>query len=94
MNEFGNRLQRFRKEKHYSIREVSNKLCVAESTYRDWEQGREIKGEPYVKMSHFFDISLYELMTGDTGKVKPILDKVNHVKIILNKIQTELGSLL
>lgn len=94
MNKFGNRLRDLRKQSGLTIKQVSKKLGVAESTFRDWEQGRLIKGEPYVKISKLFNVSLYELMTGETGNLAPIFTKLNDVKSTIEHIEKDIGSLL
>lgn len=43
------------------MREASKLIGVPESTYRDWEYGREIRGEPYLQIAKAFGITLDEL---------------------------------
>lgn len=64
MREFGKRLKYLRLKKNLSIKEIAITLNVSPSTYRDWEYGREIKGEPYIKLAEIFEVSLKYLLTG------------------------------
>lgn len=59
--EFGNRLKKIRQEKGYSLSKAARLLGISQSTYRDWERGRAIKGEPYPKLADFYNITLAEL---------------------------------
>lgn len=59
------RLKRLRTEKGLSVKELAEKIGVPVTTYREWEHGRKIVGEPYIELSRVFEISLYELITGE-----------------------------
>ena len=77
----GNRLKKFRKAKGLSVKEVARHVGVAESTYRDWEYGRMIKGEPYLKIAEVLGVSLSSLFDDS-------IDDVNvHVAKHLDVIQ-------
>lgn len=41
--------------------EIAKKIGVAESTYRDWENGRKIQGEPYLKIAEALEINILDL---------------------------------
>lgn len=58
------RIRRLRTVKNLTVLNVSQKLGVSKSTYRDWEQGRKISGEPYILLAEIFEIDVYELLTG------------------------------
>lgn len=46
---------------------VAKKVGVSLSTYSDWENGRQIRGEIYfVKLAEVLSMSLSELFTGKT----------------------------
>lgn len=64
MEPMGKRLRRLREGKNLSISEVSRMTKIPISTYREWEYGREIKGEPYLKLAEVFGVTLHELITG------------------------------
>ena len=59
------KLIRLRKERNLSIRETARLIDVPETTYREWEYGRSIRGEPYLKIAKAFGVSLNELL-GDS----------------------------
>jgi transcriptional regulator with XRE-family HTH domain len=42
-------------------REVARRIGVNESTYRQWEYGTTLSGEPYPKIAEAFGITLDEL---------------------------------
>ena len=60
----GNRLRRIRMARGLTTKEVAQAAGVAVSTYREWEYGRAIQGEPYVALSRVLGVSLLELLTG------------------------------
>ncbi len=83
MSSLGKRLKRIRESKKLSISEVARAIGVSPSTYREWEYGREMKGEPYMKLAEIFGISLVKLMTGkDTEIEKELIEIERHVKNI------------
>lgn len=61
----GNRLKRLRKQTHLTAKEVAHRLGVATSTYREWEMGRAIRGEPYPALCEVLNVSLHELLLGE-----------------------------
>lgn len=62
MESIGKRMERLRKAKKLSIKELAEQVNVPATTYRDWEYGREIKGEPYLKLAAALGVSLNELL--------------------------------
>ena len=56
MELFHVRLKRIRLKRGMTIEEAARKIGVAASTLRDWEQGRKILGEPYVKIAMIYDV--------------------------------------
>lgn len=51
------------------------------TTYREWENGRKIIGEPYLELCRVFDVSLFELMTGTksaAGDALQLIDVIEH----------------
>lgn len=55
------KLKRLREARNLTIKETAKLIGVPESTYREWEYGRAIRGEPYLKISRTFNITLDEL---------------------------------
>ena len=64
MSEIGKRLKTYRLRKNLSVKKVADLVGIPPSTYRDWEYGRLIMGEPYEKLAGVFDVSITELVTG------------------------------
>ncbi|MBK8201501.1 MAG: helix-turn-helix transcriptional regulator [Bdellovibrionales bacterium] len=85
----GDRLRRLRLDRDLSIEEVARGLGISSSTYREWENGRAIRGEPYVKMRDFFQVSLEELMTGKKGDQEKILGEIDTIERHINVIRFE-----
>lgn len=83
---FGERLQKLRISRSLSVSDMARKLSISLSTYRDWEYGRGIRGEPYILMAKVLKVSLSELLTGK----KPSLDiKLAQIEEIVKNIREE-----
>jgi transcriptional regulator with XRE-family HTH domain len=65
MESMADRLQRLRNEKRLTQKSLAEQIGIPVSTYRDWEYGREIRGEPYLALAEVFGVGLYELLTGE-----------------------------
>jgi transcriptional regulator with XRE-family HTH domain len=59
------KLKKFREGRHLSMREAAKLIGVPETTYREWEYGRAIRGEPYLKIAEAFGVSVEELFSTD-----------------------------
>ena len=79
LNDLGERLKALRVTQGLSINEVAKIIGVAESTYRDWEYGRQIMGEPYEKLAKAFNTSLSFLMTGEPHEIASELEKIERI---------------
>lgn len=64
MEELSERIKKLRKQKNMSVVELAGRVGVNRSTLREWENGRKIMGEPYIKMAEALNISINELLTG------------------------------
>jgi transcriptional regulator with XRE-family HTH domain len=65
MNGFAERIKKLREEKKLKVAQVAKSIGVSVSTYRDWEYGREIKGESaYVNLARFYGVSLSYIIQG------------------------------
>ena len=83
METLGNRFKKLRGERGVSISEVAKKVGVSPSTYRDWEYGREIKGEPNQSICDVYSVTLSYLITGKEVKFEePLREIEKQVKII------------
>ena len=87
-------LKKFRKINGFSVVECSEKIGVSQSTYRDWENGRAISGEPYLRISQMFGISLSALfgledeeLSFQLQELDTALQKAsNHIKNIRSRL--------
>lgn len=90
----GERIKKAREDKKLTVSHVARKIGVSQSTYRDWEYGREIKGEPYIKIAEALGVSLTYVLgvskteTEDTIKeIGELIEKLqNHVNILRSKL--------
>ena len=88
-SQIGQRLQALREKAGLSAREVARRAGIAESTYRDWEYGRAIKGDPYSILAQIFGVTLSELMMGDLGRQNTyILERLNQIERLIAEIKT------
>lgn len=60
--ETGKRLRLYRNRAKVSAQAAANAVGVSVSTYRDWENGRMIMGEPYIELAKLFGISVADLL--------------------------------
>lgn len=75
--EFAKHLKKLRENRKLSIRQTAKLVGVPESTYRDWEYGNAIQGEPYPQIAKAFGITLNELFgVTDDESVDAQLDKI------------------
>jgi transcriptional regulator with XRE-family HTH domain len=74
MRPFYKRLREFREDRRLSMRDLARLINVPETTYREWEYGRAIRGEPYVKLAKALGVSLEDLL-GDGVELPAVLEK-------------------
>jgi len=87
-NSIAQRLRRFRTTQGIAVKEAAALIGVPLTTYREWENGRAIQGEPYVKIAEVFGVGLLELMTGKPPQASDLLqqcEKINEATITLKK---------
>lgn len=94
MEKLGNRLKRLRTTKSLKVSDVARHLGIAQSTYREWEYGRVIQGEPYLALAELFEVSLYELLTGARPKYHQVLDRIAKVEQDLSECRKILQSFI
>lgn len=92
MKHFYQRLKHYRVKKGIQVKEMAEKLNIPLSTYRDWEYGRSIKGEPYEKIANILNISISELLTGKSSTPKEIMKQVIELECNLKQLRKELES--
>ncbi|MBK8201498.1 MAG: helix-turn-helix transcriptional regulator [Bdellovibrionales bacterium] len=86
------RLKRLRQAKGINVKEMASLLGVSVSTYRDWEYGRSIEGEPYPKMAEILSVSLYELLTGRRPLPDQVSKEITRYEQALAALKKELSS--
>ncbi len=65
------RLRTFRLISGLSMREAAKRIGVPETTYREWEYGRAIRGEPYIRIARTFGVSLDTLFANNISSRQP-----------------------
>lgn len=88
------RLKRYRQQRGLTIQEVSSRTGIPASTYKEWENGRQIRGEPYLLLAEVYQVSIQELITGQKNKSTSLLARFDALEAELQNIKTELISYL
>jgi transcriptional regulator with XRE-family HTH domain len=88
----GHRLRQLRSKRGLTVSEVANTLGVSVSTYREWENGRAIRGEPYSELAKILHVTLSELLTGETSESSKILSEFNELEEVIRKFKQTLYS--
>lgn len=86
------RLRRLRKARGLSVKEMAKELRIPESTYREWEYGRAIQGEPYLKLSEMLKVSVYELLGGEKGEATSVFETLEGLETGMKQLRVQLGS--
>ena len=76
------------------MREMARRVGVPETTYREWEVGRAIQGEPYVRMSEALGVSLSELLTGQRPDQARLLVEIENMEEGLRQLKNKLNAML
>lgn len=90
----GSRLQRLRRDRDFTIAEVARRLGVSTSTYREWENGRAIRGEPYVKLRDLYQVSLETLLTGKDADHGQIFREIEAIDLHVKNLRSEVLKLV
>jgi len=89
-----NQIKKQREKMKMSIVDCAAKIGVSQSTYRDWENGRSISGEPYLQMAALFRISLSEFFGLEEDNLaielkkleRNLLEASEHIKNIRSQL--------
>lgn len=92
MSTISQRLKTLRENQNMTIKEVSERANIPVTTYREWESGREITGEPYVKLAYALNVTLYELLTGEKSNVADLLTEFSKIESMLMNFKKNLIS--
>jgi len=90
----GERLKRYRTEKKLTVDEVARRIGVAPSTYREWEYGREIRGEPYLALAETFGTTLHGILVGSAAGPHETLQEIDEILLRLKKLKADLAKAL
>lgn len=91
---FHERLRTLRKAKGLTMREMARRVGVPETTYREWEVGRAIQGEPYVRMAQALEVSLTELLTGARPEQAQLLSEIEAMEEGFKQLKNKLNAML
>ena len=95
MTKLSQRLKHLRQAQGLSAKDVAQKLNIPVSTYRDWELGTQITGEPYRELSSLFKVTLNSLMYGEEKKSsEQILKMLRVIKTSLEDLENEVITFL
>jgi transcriptional regulator with XRE-family HTH domain len=94
MENFHTRLRHLRKARGLTMKEFANKIGVPQSTYRDWEYGGTISGQPYIRMALILNVSLYELLDGKRQRSNRLLNITVELESLVKELKKELDPLL
>lgn len=77
MSELSKNLRKLRTSKGMTIKKCADFIGVSSSTYRDWEYGRSINGEPYQRIAELFDVGLAQLFGKEESE---LLSRINDLQ--------------
>jgi transcriptional regulator with XRE-family HTH domain len=90
MEPFHKRLKRLRQAKGWTMKSFARAIQVPISTYRDWEYGGAIQGQPYIKIALALEVSISELMTGEKNRDTKVLQLLEKLENLNREIKKEL----
>ena len=73
------------------MKQVAARLNVPVTTYREWEKGRQIKGEPYARIAELFKVTLGEILTGTRSDISEVIAELDRVQSSLDEIKKKLA---
>lgn len=92
MEAFGTRLKKLRSNQGLSVAAAARKVGVPVSTYREWEFGRAIQGEPYPAIAKMLGVSLNELFNAETQDRSGVFEKLDAVEEAVSNLKKHLLS--
>ena len=72
----GERIKNLRNERNIKASHLAAAVGVSLSTLRDWENGRAILGEPYLKLAEALGVSISELFGMKAAPISSELDEI------------------
>lgn len=89
MDSFNHRLKKLRTRCKFSQREAARLIGVKESTYRAWEYGNSIQGEPYPQIAKAFGVTLDELF--GLSKEESVHEQLDKIVTITQSIKSKIS---
>lgn len=86
--EFGKSLRALRLHLQMTVKEAAQKIGVPQSTYREWESGRAIRGLHYVELAKTFDVSINELFCVTDLNVRKLQECITTIQDIEKKMRS------
>ncbi|MBY0385110.1 helix-turn-helix transcriptional regulator, partial [bacterium] len=87
-------MRKRRNEIGLTIAVCAKEIGVSQSTYREWEYGRAISGEPYAKIASLLGLSLSELLGRDKTeliiKTEEVEEKMEEILQLIKVIKSNL----
>ncbi|MGE3263341.1 MAG: helix-turn-helix transcriptional regulator [Bacteriovoracia bacterium] len=87
---FNERLKQFRVLAKLSQREAAHRIGVPESTYREWEYGNAILGEPYPRVAKVFNVTLNELFGVSDSMERSATEEIDKIIMELQFLKSKL----
>lgn len=86
------RLIRIRQQRGLTAKAVARAIGVAESTYRQWENGKGRKLPPFQKLSEVLSISVTELLIGQKPEIADVLESLANIEQEIRELRLKLGT--
>lgn len=93
MESFGDRLKKFRLKAGLSQKQVAERAGISASTYRDWEYGKQIKGEPYIELAVALNVSITELFTDKNLVTSKVQQELRDIERLVENIRKTVAAL-
>lgn len=93
MESFGQRLKKLRLTAGLSQKQVAERAGISASTYRDWEYGKQIKGEPYIDLALALNVSITELFTDKKLVASKIHQELREIERLVESIRKTVAAL-
>jgi transcriptional regulator with XRE-family HTH domain len=88
--QLGKRLKRLRQKRSLPSQAVASAVGVSVSTYREWENGRAISGEPYAALAKVLNSSVHEILGLSDNRIIEISDSLKQIERLVNEIKNKL----
>jgi transcriptional regulator with XRE-family HTH domain len=81
------RLKKLREKSKLSQKDLAQLAGVSASTYRDWEYGKQILGEPYIALAEALGVSVYELLSGASSSSCNLIKEIEQVETAVKNLR-------